>query len=73
MHISILSFHEFDAETATSGAQRVVKTRLENDLATASSGKRKLDNDPETWHRLAVDMRLPPNKKLLLLRAVEAR
>lgn len=69
-----LSIQAFDAETVTSGELRVPRSRFESDLATASSGKQKLDKDPESWQRLAVDMRLPPNAEFLLICiAVEAR
>lgn len=63
----------FDAQTATDGSLRMGNTRIDRELAGASTGRIKLDRNPATWQRMTGDLRLPPETDFLLIHIVIQR
>ena len=63
-----ISLYALDAEMATNGSMRSDNALQTDSLAYARANRLFLDRRPETWQRLAGELRLPPNSDFLLVR-----
>lgn len=63
-----MSVHALDAQTATDGSLRVGSMRSERELASARTGRIRLDRNPATWQRAHGDLRVPGDTDFLLIR-----
>ena len=62
------TIYALSAETAANPAMNIGNTPNTDALALANNGHLKLDRLPETWQRLATELRLPPNTEFILIR-----
>ncbi|MBA4189275.1 MAG: hypothetical protein C0467_14860 [Planctomycetaceae bacterium] len=65
---SSVSLYALDAETATNGSTRLDNTLQNDSLAFSRANRLLLDRQPETWQRLAGELRLPPGTDFVLVR-----